>query len=186
MTTRALPGVFVWLIAGILVYYAYRRTRSILPSLVQFPVLIASWYFMFGYFTLTTQRVLAPWDQWGQFAPPPGTWERSLNDFFKNPSHAYLVGACMVGISVLIFSIRLLRRKGAWADLPFVFIATNFSFLLLALFLIPLMTNLPDLWLSQPRPAVDIGYHRTWIDGLMTIMLTVALYWLQAKQSTKG
>lgn len=181
MNVSALLYIFLVVIIGVVLYYVSRKTRPILSLVIRFPMLIASWYFLFGYFTLTAQRVLAPWDQWGQFAPPPETWERHLNDYFTNPSHARLVSAWIVGISVLIFSIRLLRERDRWTDLPIIFIVTNFGFLLVAFSLIPIVTHLPNFWLSQPRSAVDAGYHRTWIDGAVTVMLMIALYWLQAR-----
>lgn len=40
---------------------------------------------------------------------------------------------------------------------------------------------LPDLWLSQPRPMPDIGYHRTWPSLLITLILLGLLYWQQGK-----
>jgi hypothetical protein len=45
--------------------------------------LVLTWFFLFWFVSLTVGRLLAPWDQWLRFAPPPNTWERQLNDFFS-------------------------------------------------------------------------------------------------------
>lgn len=136
-----------------------------------------SWYFLFWYFVLTVMRVLAPWDQWEQVAPPPGTWERHLNDFFKNPTHAYLAGAWLTGISMGIFSLRLLRERDARANLLIAFTVTNFGFLFVALSLIHVVSNLPDVWLLQPRSPLD--YQRIWIDRVVTTILIILLWGTQ-------
>jgi hypothetical protein len=126
-----------------------------------------SWYFLFWYFVLTVMRVLAPWDQWEQVAPPPGTWERYLNDFFKNPTHAYLAGAWLTGISMGIFSLRLLRERDTRENLPIAFMVTNFGFLFVALSLIHVVSNLPS------------DYHRIWIDRVVTTILIILLWGTQ-------
>jgi len=37
------------------------------------------------------------------------------------------------------------------------------------------------LWLPQPRPPVDVGYHRTWPDILITGVLLGLLFWVQGR-----
>ena len=151
-----------------------RKTRW---ALLWLPLVGISWYLLFWYFTLTVMRVLAPWDQWAQLAPPPGAWERHLNDFFKDPTHAYLAGAWLTGISMGIFSIRLLRERDTRANLLIAFTVTNFGFMFAALSLIHVVSNLPNVWLSQPRSPLD--YHRIWIDRAVTTILTILLWGTQ-------
>lgn len=146
-------------------------------ALLWLPLVGISWYLLFWYFTLTVMRVLAPWDQWAQLAPSLGAWERHLNDFFRDPAHAYLAGAGLTGISIGIFSIRLLRERDARANLPIVFTVTNVGFLFVALSLIHVVSNLPNVWLSQPRSPLD--YHRIWMDRVVTTILIIGLWGTQ-------
>lgn len=173
--------VTLLLVVGVVIvgtiFYHKNWARKTRWTLLWLPLVGISWYLLFWYFTLTVMRVLAPWDQWAQLAPPLGTWERHLNDFFKNPTHAYPAGALLTGISIGIFSLRLLRERDARANLPIAFTVTNFGFLFVALSLIHVVSNLPDVWLSQPRPSLD--YHRIWIDRVVTTILIILLWGAQ-------
>ena len=39
---------------------------------------------------------------------------------------------------------------------------------------------LPDLWLAQPRPLLDVGYDRTWPAIAITTCLLLVLFHAQA------
>jgi len=173
--------VILLLVVGIVIvgtiFYHKNWARKTRWGLLWLLLVGISWYLLFWYFTLTVMRVLAPWDQWAQLAPQPGTWERHLNDFFKDPTHAYLAGAWLTGISMGIFFVRLLRERYARGNLPIAFTITNFGFLFVALSLIQVVSNLPDVWLPQPRSSLD--YHRIWLDRVVTTILIILLWGTQ-------
>ena len=67
--------------------------------------------------------------------------------------------------------------------LPSAFAIANVAFLLIGFVFVSvtLSNRLPDLWLPQPRPPVDVGYHRTWPDILVTGVLLGLLFWVQGR-----
>lgn len=148
--------------------------------------LVLTWYLLFWFITLTTGRVLAPWDQWAGFAPPTGTWQHQLNDFFSQDTNQYLAALVIVGISVILLLAGMLRaaNNDVRIRLPLVFAVTNLAFLVTGFLSIFLVNRLPDLWLPQPRPSVDVGYHRTWPDILITGVLLGLLFWVQRRIAT--
>lgn len=155
-------------VAGVVVYHKNWAWKTRWTLLWLLPLGI-SYYLLFWYFVLTVMRVLAPWDQWASIAPPPGTWERHLNDFFKNPTHAYLAGAWLTGISMGIFFLRFLRERAARANLAIAFTVINFGFLLVAFFLILLV------------PTSPLDYGSIWIDRVVTAILTILLWGAQLR-----
>lgn len=144
-------------------------------------VLSWTWYVLFWYMTLRTKALLAPWDMWGNLAPPPGDWQRLLNDFFTQQSHDYLPALTVVGISMVLFLVRLIRpherARRPW--LPVFFAVTNVTFLVITFLSIVPLDGLPTLWLPQPRPPIDVGYHRSWPAILATTLLLLTLFWAQ-------
>ena len=189
-TSKILCGILIGILIGILLYKARGRSslrlysaglgrRLVLPLLA----LVLTWYLLFWFMTLTTGRILAPWDQWAGFAPPAGTWQRQLNDFFSRDAHQRLLALAIVGSSGLLFLVGILRAPGkeALVKLPLAFAATNLGFIGVSFLAILVTQPLPDLWLSQPRPSVDVGYHRTWPDLLITGALLGLLFWLQGR-----
>jgi hypothetical protein len=86
---------------------------------------------------------------------------------------------------------RILFLAGMFRDinnvrgkLPLAFAITNLAFLLVGFVSVILGNRLPDLWLPQPRPPVDVGYHRTWPDVLITGVLLGLLFWVQRRIAT--
>lgn len=182
-----LVGLVAGIVAGIWMYKARRKMNLPAQSL---GLLIAgvlalgvTWYMLFVFLTLTTGRILAPWDQWGGFAPPPSTWQRQLNDFFGQESHQHLVALGAVGISGALFLWGMLKspNQAMRIRLPLAFAVTTAAFLATSFLAILLVSRLPDLWLPTPRPVVDVGYHRTWPDLLVTLLLLGLLFWGQGR-----
>jgi len=95
-----------------------------------------------------------------------------------------LIALVIVGISGILFlagmfrDINNVRGKLPWA------LITNLAFLLVGFVSVILGNHLPDLWLPQPRPPVDVGYHRTWLDILITGVLLGLLFWVQRRIAT--
>lgn len=140
------------------------------------------WYVVFWFLTLSTERTLAPWNQWGNLAPPADTWQRQLNDFFKQAPGQYVPAATAMALSGIFFLRGALRpsNQAMRLGLPWIFACLNGAFLIISFLLILPLQRLPDLWLPQPLPAVDAGYHRTWPDFLATSLLLALLLWSQA------
>ena len=87
----AVVKMFSAVAAGIMAYGAVREARrrlafpagSIVLSVVAVVALVITYYLLFWFVSLTVGRVLAPWNQWAAYAPPHGTWQRQVNDFFQ-------------------------------------------------------------------------------------------------------
>ncbi len=184
-----LYSIAVTIVAYILMYKA--ETLSSLKwhqtTLVVIGILVLglTWYLLFWFITLNTGRILAPWDPWGNLAPPQGTWRRQLNDFFSQDLAQYLSASLTVGISVVLFLTgmrRQLRRysREARNKYPWLFALTNLAFMLMGFVLVNLGTRLPDIWLSRDPLPVDVGYRYTWPAGLLLALLLALLFWGQA------
>ena len=186
---RILCGAVVSILAYILTYKArnWLSSARYSVSLLIGGVLALglTWYLLFWFMTLTTGRVLAPWGQWAGFAPPKDTWQRQLNDFSSQDSSQYLIALVIVGISGILFLAGMFRDiNNVRGKLPLAFAITNLAFLLVGFVSVILGNRLPDLWLPQPRPPVDVGYHRTWPDILITCVLLGLLFWVQGRIAT--
>lgn len=141
-----------------------------------------SYLLLFAFLLLSTERALVPWDMWGMYAPPPGNWQRELNDFFNQVPGLYLPTLIVLGLSFAFF-VRGLLRNSSFATqcwLPFVFAAINMIFMIIGFFLVHL-SRLPDLWLQPARTGLDVGYHRTWPDILGMTLCMALLLWSQAR-----
>jgi hypothetical protein len=145
--------------------------------------LVLTWFFLFWFVSLTVGRLLAPWDQWLHFAPPPNTWERQLNDFFSQDVVQILIAMLIVVLSGILFLFGIFRNPQNRILLPLAFALTNLLYLILS-FLIIILTNLIDLRLIQSQSSVDIGYHRIWPEILLQGILLGLLIWIQYKVST--
>lgn len=192
MEIRSIVILFLYAVAlgslGILLFPIVRKRLplhvfQISLSVGGMIVLAWTWYVLFWCMTLRTEALLAPWDMWGNLAPPPGDWQRHLNDFFNQEPHYYLPGLTAVGVSMGLFLVRLIRlherAKRLW--LPLFFAVTNLAFLVVIFLSIIPLNDLPTLWLPQPRPSIDVGYHRTWPAMLATTILLLALFVAQYK-----
>jgi len=102
------------------------------------------------------------------------------NDFWQVPPGALLPSVVFVVVNASIFVARTVRTTDR-ALLPLAFAATNMIFFLVGAFLATLAHRLPDLWLPEPRPPIDLGYHRTWPAILVTTVLLIVLFVAQSK-----
>ena len=148
--------------------------------------LVSAWYIFLWFHTPIDGHggPLAPWSMFPELAPPVGTWQRTLNDFFDQAPNAYLPAIGAVGISLGLFIMGAFRaaRNSRWGTFPLVFAATHLAFVAIEFLLAVVgVYQLPDLWLPQPRTMPDIGYHRTWPLLLITLILLGLLYWQQGK-----
>ncbi len=144
-------------------------------------LLVGTWCLLFMSIAAMTEGWLAPWDTVPvEFRPPVGSWQRSLNDFFEAWPGAILPGVVVILVSVSIFVVRNVRTMNK-ALMPLAFAVTNFIFILVDLFLATLAHQLPNLWLPQPRPSIDVGYHRTWHAMLVTTILLTTLLLVQSR-----
>jgi len=175
-----LCGVAVSILTGILIYRAKNRLSSVSLLVGGIFVLALTWFLLFWFVTLATGRLLAPWDQWASFAPPHSTWQRQLNDFFSQDIYQHLAGLPVVGIGGILFLTGMLRNThNGRSRLPLAFAFTNLAYLAFAFLILILAGRLPDLWLPQPRPSIDVGYHRTWPEILLQGALLGLLFWTQ-------
>jgi hypothetical protein len=151
-------------------------------------VLVAIWCFLFVWLAAMTEGRLAPWDcVHTSLRPPVGTWQRTVNDFFEGPPGFLLPATAFVGIGASIFAAGAVRSAKR-PVLPWAFAGTYAIFFLVQIILVPLADRLPDLWLPQPRPPLDVGYHVTWPAILVTTALALALFLVQGRiaLATKG
>lgn len=171
----------LWLFPKLSQQFSRDKTYPLPLTIVGILAVALTWYALFWFVLLSTERTLVPWDMFGQ--PPPSTWERYVNNFFNNPPGLVLPALLVVGASVWLFGARFRRAidYAAQFRLFLIFTASNLIFLAVSLLLIVPLRTLPDWWLPQPRPPIDVGYHRTWLDLLGAIMLVLALLLVQAK-----
>ena len=76
---------------------------------------------------------------------------------------------------VLLLSVWMRRRRRTL--LPWAFAVLNAAFFGATFVLATRAWGLALLWLPQPRPEVDLGYHRTW-PGIVLLVVLLALYYL--------
>lgn len=144
-------------------------------------LLLLTWVNLYAWIRLMTQVWLAPWCPLPVSQQPPvGTWQRTLNDYFVRLPGAVLPAIVVLATSALLFLTRLVRDRSR-AFLPLEFAALNLSFIVAEVVLVLVAHWLPDLWLPQPRPSLDIGYHRTWPETVATTCLLLVLLTAQAR-----
>ena len=148
-------------------------------------LLVGTWFFLFVMIAVMTEGWLVPWDCIGPPERPPlGTWARTVNDFFEVPPGSILPGVVFIVASASIFVVGTARTTNR-ALLPWAFAATNVIFFLLDSYLVMGAHQLPDLWLPQPRPPLDAGYHRTWPAIVVTIALLIVVLVVQSRVATR-
>ncbi len=184
------PYFFYGAVLGVLGLFLLLAGRHISPKTypigfltVGSLVLGLSWYVLFWFMALTAGRVLAPWDQWARYAPPGGAWQRQLSDFFSRDTSQYLVALIVVGVSVGLFVLGMLRATNDERPrLPLAFAVTNLAFMLISVLSIALIYQAPNWWLSQLRLSGKVGY--MWPDILVTIVLLGLLFGVQSRIAT--
>ena len=144
-------------------------------------LLLLTWCLAWVWCMAMTEGWLAPWDT-APVRPPLGTWTRAINDYFETSPGAYLPATLFVGANALWLAV-CLRRATNKSWLLFVFAITNFIFVIVATFGAILAHQLPDLWLPQPRPLFDFGFHRTWPAIVTTVAWVLVLFRLQGRWS---
>ena len=111
---------------------------------------------------LATEAMLVPWYCCDPDAlPPPGTWQRTLNDFFAAFPGRILPALVFIVIEGLIFRTRG-KQAGDRTWLPILFFGAN-----ILLFLVSMVATDLTWWLSNTLVGlrvggIDAGYHRTW------------------------
>jgi hypothetical protein len=145
-------------------------------------VLLAGTWFLISFFMLAaTEGWLVPWDcVHVSLRPPLGTWERTVNDFFEGPPGSFLPALGFMLVSVTIFLVGTLRTRGR-SLLPGALAVTNLAFALAHILLLDVADRLPILRLPEPRPAIDVGYYRTWPAILITAVLVGLLFAVQLR-----
>jgi hypothetical protein len=141
-------------------------------------LLSGTWYALFRFIAGVTEGWLAPWDTWPH--PPLGTWERTVNDFFETYPGAFLPSSAVILASAALFVLRMTRSEDK-VLLPWLFAVTNLLFIVVDAVLAIFAHQLPNLWLPQPRPEIDIGYHYTWPAFVVTVFLLILLFIAQAR-----
>lgn len=142
--------------------------------------LLGTWFWLFLWIAVMTEASLVPWDIMPG-RPPVGTWQRAVNDFFGALPGAYLPSGITVAASAGIFYARSLRL--AWLErilLIWAFAVTNIGFILIQGALWVVIGRLVGYRLPTP-PGGDAGYHRTWPDIVVALLLLVLLLMVQAR-----
>lgn len=142
-----------------------------------------AWYLLFSLMAFQTEVMLVPWDQWASLAPNPSTWQRQVNEFFNRAPNMYLPGLATLGISggLLLYGMLRAGNSGVRSWLPLAFALTIAAYVVMSFLFTYLLMLLQDLWLPQPRPSIDLGYHRTWPGLLGSVALIGLLLWSQWK-----
>jgi len=139
--------------------------------------LILTWMIIGLLIAAITEGRLAPWDT-ARFRPPPGTWVRTLNDFFANAPGSSLPTLVVVAFSAILYWKAYSKSATARPMITWAFVATNLVFIILVSSLVVWVTDLNNSLLPQPRPPIDIGYHKTWpaiaVTGGLSLLLLVS------------
>lgn len=139
--------------------------------------LIGTWMLLFVAVAGITEAWMAPWDV-RLNRPALGTIERTLNDFFEEEPGAIMFAGLLVTISVGLFLTRMVFSANR-TRIPWTFAAANLGFVFVGIPLAAGTNVLPYLWLPQPRPEPDIGYHLVWPSALSLLALGGVLLWMQ-------
>lgn len=165
---------------------AHHLGRTVLFAAVTL-LLVGSWYVLLVLLRLKTIDLLAPYADCPLRPellpgipprPPFGTWQRSLNDLFERAPGSYLPGVLLVA-STAVPLLRTAFRRKATVRLLLGLAASNLLFLFLYAIAEEPALRLPLLWLPQPRPSSDLGYHRTWPGIVLLVVLSALLISLQ-------
>ncbi len=141
-------------------------------------LLIATWSYILYIVWGASGWMLIPWEMWGNLRPAPGTLDRQVNDFFNCGDNQFLPALVVLGFDVAIFIVRIshLRDRARRTWLPLAFAWINAVFLAASVLGLLLLRDVADLWLPQPRPQLDFGYHRTWPVIVFYILLAGLLF----------
>ena len=143
-------------------------------------LLVLTCVVLHGYLTLVTEGWLAPWSQLpANLRPPAGSWQRTINDIFDGPPWGTLPAWFVLVTSLILFVRRVLRSRER-GPLPLEFATLNVLFVLADLALVVPAHLLVELFLRQPRPEGDVGYHLTWLAVVVTAGLLGVLFRAQA------
>ncbi len=149
-------------------------------------LLVGAWFLISFFILAATEAWLVPWDcVHVSLRPAVGTWERTANDFFEGPPGSFLPALGLVLVSVALLLVGTLRTRRRTL-LPGALAATNLAFVLADILLLDVADRLPILRLPEPRPAIDVGYYRTWPAILITAVLVFVLFLMQAKMAIGG
>ncbi|HLV35990.1 MAG TPA: hypothetical protein VKY59_12780 [Spirillospora sp.] len=142
-----------------------------------------TWLLLFYTFVLLTTFILVPWDT-AVVRPEPGTWQRTVNDFFETAPGQYSFALLLTGLSAVL-AWSALRRQPVFA-LRLALVNVIFAALLFAVFMLAAVLNNAVF----PYPAGVLydptyhGFHRSVIPG-MAVMLACAL-WLGWQRRAAG
>ncbi len=148
-----------------------------LVTIVGVGVLIGTWAVLFVTVAAVTEAWMVPWDV-RPGRPPIGSTARALNDFFETTPGSILPASLLVAASAVLFAIRMVLSTER-SRLPWVFAILNLLFLFLGIPLAASAHLLPYIWLSQPRPEPDIGYHLEWPSAISLLIFEGLLLWAQ-------
>lgn len=151
-------------------------------------LLVGTWYFLFPWIAFIHAGVFVPWDSWADMRPPTGTWERSTNDFFDvffdSPFGSMLPLVLLIVVNIAMLALGLYRSRDK-AVVPAFLSYFNFLHYILVFSAVFIGRQLPLLWLSLPRPEIDLGYHRSWPSIVLTIAATALILLFQHKFLTE-
>lgn len=148
--------------------------RSRLGLFLGWSFQIAIWCFVWVWLAAMTEGWLAPWDT-APFRPAIGTWERAMNDFFETSPGAVLPATAFVAAD-LVLLLTALRSQGSKSGSVVGSAMLDIAYVVLTSILAIFAHRLPSLWLAQPRPGLDYGYHLTWPAIVVALVTTVALF----------
>lgn len=149
-------------------------------------LLIGTWFLISLFMLAATEGWFVPWDcVQVSLRPPLGTWERTINDFFEGPPGSFLPALGFMLVSVATFLAGTLRTRRR-VLLPGALAVTNLAFVLADILLLDVADRLPILRLPEPRPAIDVGYYRTWPAILITTVLVGLLFAVQSRIAIGG
>jgi hypothetical protein len=149
-------------------------------------LLVGTWFLISFFMLAATEGWLVPWDcVHVSLRPPLGTWERTINDFFEGPPGSFLPALGFMLVSVATFLAGTLRTRRR-VLLPGALAVTNLAFVLADILLLDVADRLPILRLPEPRPAIDVGYYRTWPAILISTVLVGVLFIVQSRIAIGG
>ncbi len=144
--------------------------------------LIVTWVLLFIVVAAVTEAWMVPWDV-RPGRPPIGTAARALNDFFETSPGSNVPAAILVTASAVLFVIRAALSADR-SRVPWVFAGLNLGFMFFGIPLAAAAHLVPYLWLPQPRPEPDIGYHLEWPSIMSLLVFEGLLLWAQWRFSS--
>lgn len=94
---------------------SHRFGRDTILTLVML-FLVLSWLVLFRWLDEFAILSLVPYDDlMPEDRPPPGTWQRSLNDTFESPPWRHVPAWFLVSVSIALFIITAFGRTSKWS-----------------------------------------------------------------------